>query len=96
MFLDWSERHHHLAGALGNGLLKKFLTLGWITQDPSIRAVTITDKGKIGFKKNISNRNQVKLPSKVHKEWFKSLWRQSYIYSFNLSILDFYTSILLF
>jgi DNA-binding transcriptional ArsR family regulator len=49
--LDWSERHHHLAGALGSGLLKKFLTLGWITQDPSIRAVTITDKGKIGFKK---------------------------------------------
>lgn len=47
--LDWSERHHHLAGALGNGLLTQFLQLGWIEQVPSIRAIKVTEKGKAGF-----------------------------------------------
>ncbi|MFX3673559.1 MAG: ArsR/SmtB family transcription factor [Paenisporosarcina sp.] len=48
--LDWSERHHHLAGALGLGLMTRFLELGWIVQVPSIRAVKVTDKGKLGFR----------------------------------------------
>lgn len=47
--LDWSERRHHLAGALGNGLLKHFFDLGWIIQMPGIRAVKVTDQGKKGF-----------------------------------------------
>lgn len=48
--IDWSERHHHLAGALGNELMKRFLDLSWIVQVPSVRAVKVTDKGKVGFK----------------------------------------------
>ncbi|MEV5114435.1 ArsR/SmtB family transcription factor [Peribacillus frigoritolerans] len=48
--LDWSERHHHLGGALGNGLLTHFFDLGWIVRVPSIRAVKVTPKGKEGFK----------------------------------------------
>lgn len=48
--LDWSERHHHLAGSLGHGLMTHFFELGWIIQVPSIRAVKVTDKGKVGFK----------------------------------------------
>lgn len=48
--LDWSERRHHLAGALGHGLLTRFLDLGWVTRVPSIRAIKITDVGKDGFK----------------------------------------------
>ncbi|NRD79142.1 helix-turn-helix transcriptional regulator [Bacillus sp. BRMEA1] len=48
--LDWSERQHHLAGALGRGLLTHFLEIGWIVQVPSIRAVKITPSGKSGFK----------------------------------------------
>lgn len=52
--LDWSERQHHLAGALGHGLLTHFFELGWIVQVPSIRAVKVTDKGKIGFKQNFN------------------------------------------
>jgi DNA-binding transcriptional ArsR family regulator len=48
--LDWSERRHHLGGALGNGLMRHFYELEWIVQVPSIRAVKVTDKGKQGFK----------------------------------------------
>lgn len=47
--LDWSERRDHLAGALGHGLLTHFFELGWIVQVPSIRALKVTDKGKVGF-----------------------------------------------
>jgi len=47
--LDWSERHHHLAGALGQGLLTHFFDLGWIVRVPSIRAVKVTKIGKEGF-----------------------------------------------
>ncbi|WMT38815.1 helix-turn-helix transcriptional regulator [Paenibacillus sp. D2_2] len=52
--LDWSERHHHLAGALGNELMKRFLDLSWIVQVPSIRAVKVTDQGKEGFKQHFN------------------------------------------
>lgn len=50
--LDWSERHHHLAGALGHGLMTRFFDIGWIARIPSTRAVKITNKGKIGFNKH--------------------------------------------
>ncbi|MGE7836594.1 ArsR/SmtB family transcription factor [Viridibacillus arvi] len=52
--LDWSERQHHLAGALGHGLMTHFFDLGWIVRVPSIRAVKITDKGKVGFKQSFN------------------------------------------
>jgi DNA-binding transcriptional ArsR family regulator len=48
--LDWSERRHHIGGALGNGLMRHFFDLGWILQVDSIRAVKVTDKGKKEFK----------------------------------------------
>ncbi|MFJ7405622.1 MULTISPECIES: ArsR/SmtB family transcription factor [unclassified Lysinibacillus] len=47
--LDWSERRHHLAGALGHGLLTHFLELEWITRVPTIRAIKVTEKGRKGF-----------------------------------------------
>ncbi len=28
--LDWSERRHHIAGALGSALLDAFIRMGWI------------------------------------------------------------------
>lgn len=52
--LDWSERRDHLAGSLGHGLMTHFLILGWIVQVPSIRAVKVTDKGKVGFKQDFN------------------------------------------
>lgn len=50
--LDWSERQYHLAGALGHELLTHFFELGWIVRVPSIRAVKVTEKGKVGFKRD--------------------------------------------
>ncbi len=49
--LDWSERQHHLAGALGNALLLKMIERQWITRTPKIRAVKVTPTGKIELQK---------------------------------------------
>jgi DNA-binding transcriptional ArsR family regulator/DNA-binding PadR family transcriptional regulator len=48
--LDWSERRHHLAGALGHALLERLLELNWIQRLPRTRAITIMPEGKKGFK----------------------------------------------
>jgi len=47
--LDWSERKHHLAGALGSELTHMWFELGWIERVPSSRAVKLTERGQIGF-----------------------------------------------
>lgn len=47
--LDWSERRHHLAGALGHALLERLLELHWIQRVPSTRAIKITSEGKKGL-----------------------------------------------
>lgn len=47
--LDWSERRHHLAGALGHALLERLLELGWVQRIPKTRAVKITPEGKKGL-----------------------------------------------
>jgi DNA-binding transcriptional ArsR family regulator len=44
--LDWSERRHHLAGALGNAILERLLELNWIERLPKTRAIKITTLGK--------------------------------------------------
>ncbi|WIW26565.1 ArsR/SmtB family transcription factor [Bacillus inaquosorum] len=49
--LDWSERQHHLAGALGNALLVRMLEEKWIVRMPKTRAVKITQSGKTAFEK---------------------------------------------
>ncbi|KWW20688.1 MULTISPECIES: helix-turn-helix domain-containing protein [Peribacillus] len=48
--LDWSERRHHLSGALGNALLERLLELNWIQRLPNTRAIKITPDGKKGLK----------------------------------------------
>ena len=40
--LDWSERRHHLAGALGSALLARFEELGWARRATDSRVVTFT------------------------------------------------------
>ncbi|WP_099156834.1 ArsR/SmtB family transcription factor [Virgibacillus ndiopensis] len=47
--LDWSERRHHIAGALGNAMLEKFLELEWIERVPKSRALKITALGGNGL-----------------------------------------------
>ena len=48
--LDWSERRHHLAGALGAALLARLFELGWIERTPSSRAVRLSDPGRRGLR----------------------------------------------
>jgi hypothetical protein len=44
--LDWSERRHHLAGALGAALLARFVDLGWAKRARDSRVVTVTTSGE--------------------------------------------------
>jgi len=44
--LDWSERRHHLAGALGAGLLEFMLGSDWIRRVKYSRFVVLTPKGR--------------------------------------------------
>ncbi len=47
--VDWSEQRHHLAGALGRGLLDRFLALEWVRPSDGSRAVRVTAAGRTGF-----------------------------------------------
>src|ERR1700733_9927937 len=47
--LDWSERKHHLAGALGAALLTRMIGEGWIRRTAGTRAITLTRKGEEAF-----------------------------------------------
>jgi len=44
--LDWSERRHHIAGALGAALLNKMLSLDYMRRSKNSRAVIVTSKGQ--------------------------------------------------
>lgn len=48
--LDWSERTHHLGGALGNGLFERYIELGWLESRENSREIVITNKGISGFR----------------------------------------------
>ncbi|WP_046216608.1 ArsR/SmtB family transcription factor [Paenibacillus wulumuqiensis] len=50
--LDWSERRHHLGGALGHELVNLLLQKEWIVRMPSIRAVKVTDQGRLAFRQH--------------------------------------------
>jgi DNA-binding transcriptional ArsR family regulator len=47
--LDWSERRHHVAGALGAALAARLLELEWITRSRSSRAILLTPTGRDGL-----------------------------------------------
>ncbi|MFF8103234.1 ArsR/SmtB family transcription factor [Streptomyces sp. NPDC016640] len=48
--VDWSERRHHLAGALGAALAARFFDLGWLRYGLSPRVVHLTDAGRDGVR----------------------------------------------
>jgi DNA-binding transcriptional ArsR family regulator len=48
--LDWSERRHHLGGALGAALLARFFALRWARSDPGSRAVVFSANGERAFR----------------------------------------------
>lgn len=48
--LDWSERRHHLGGALGAALLARFFTLRWARREAHTRAVVFSPSGERAFR----------------------------------------------
>ncbi|HZR41981.1 MAG TPA: metalloregulator ArsR/SmtB family transcription factor [Ktedonobacteraceae bacterium] len=52
--IDWSERRHHIAGALGAALARRLFDLEWITRTPSSRAVRITESGRQALQEEFS------------------------------------------
>jgi DNA-binding transcriptional ArsR family regulator len=47
--LDWSERRHHMAGALGAAITTRLFDLGWMTRSTTSRAVRLTPAGQAGL-----------------------------------------------
>ena len=45
--LDWSERKHHLAGALGAALLNEMVSLDYLRKTKNSRAIVVTTKGQL-------------------------------------------------
>jgi DNA-binding transcriptional ArsR family regulator len=56
--LDWTEQRNHIAGTLGRALMTRMLDLGWLSRNPSTRAVRLTDAGRA----NLPQRLGVRLP----------------------------------
>lgn len=47
--LDWTERRHHLAGAVGAAICAHCLSRGWVARTRDTRALTITSEGRTAF-----------------------------------------------
>jgi len=48
--LDWGERRHHLAGALGAALIERCFRLRWARRAPDSRVVKFTPQGEHQFR----------------------------------------------
>jgi DNA-binding transcriptional ArsR family regulator len=48
--LDWSERRHHLAGALGSALLDRFEQLGWARRVAGSRVMAFDAQGEAALR----------------------------------------------
>jgi DNA-binding transcriptional ArsR family regulator len=47
--IDWTERRHHLGGALGVALFSRLTELRWIVANPGSRAMRVTHVGVVGL-----------------------------------------------
>ena len=54
--LDWTERRHHVAGALGAALMTNLLERKWLKKDKSARVLHVTRAGFEGFEKTFDVR----------------------------------------
>lgn len=50
--VDWSEQRPHLAGALGEALLERFVALGWLSRGER-RVVRVSDSGRTGLVRDL-------------------------------------------
>jgi DNA-binding transcriptional ArsR family regulator len=51
--LDWSERRHHVAGAVGAAIADLSLEKGWIQRTKERRVLSVTPKGRIALEKQL-------------------------------------------
>jgi DNA-binding transcriptional ArsR family regulator len=58
--LDWSERRHHLAGALGVAWCGRMFELGWLAHGRDSRAVRLTERGKVALLSELDVTMQMK------------------------------------
>jgi DNA-binding transcriptional ArsR family regulator len=49
--LDWTERRHHLGGAMGSALFSRLTELKWIVANPGSRTVRVTHAGAAGLER---------------------------------------------
>ncbi len=56
--LDWGERRHHLAGALGAALLDRVVTLRWAARVDGSRVIAFTPGGERAFRAHFSRASQ--------------------------------------
>ncbi|MER6052765.1 hypothetical protein ABT168_35920 [Streptomyces sp. NPDC001793] len=47
--VDWAERRHHLAGALGGAVTARLFALDWLRNGRYRRVVRLTDAGRTGL-----------------------------------------------
>lgn len=55
--LDWSERRHHLGGALGAAILARIFALRWARRELDGRAVIFSANGARAFQEFVSGAN---------------------------------------
>jgi|SRR5208283_247444 len=55
--LDWTERHHHIGGAVGAALLSRFFEVKWLARMRDTRAVRLTHAGERGFEETFGIRS---------------------------------------
>jgi DNA-binding transcriptional ArsR family regulator len=56
--LDWTERHHHIGGAVGAALLSRFMERKWLARMRDTRAVRLTHTGERGFEQVFGIRHK--------------------------------------
>ena len=49
--MDWSERRHHLAGALGAALLARLIELGWVRRAKGSRVIVVAAHGRLALQR---------------------------------------------
>ncbi|MFF8844842.1 ArsR/SmtB family transcription factor [Streptomyces sp. NPDC015127] len=60
--LDWTERRHHLAGALGAALLTHALASGWASRRGTTRVIALTSQGRTALQEHLGLPDEVLLP----------------------------------
>jgi hypothetical protein len=52
--LDWTEKRPHLAGVLGEELLRDFISRGWLERWPADRTLTVTADGETALEAELA------------------------------------------